>query len=153
MAVLVCAAMLCQSFVVAKAAETGGAGASGWRVYSVSFKHKSVEFSIENVESAQDAFFVIQPEDGTELMELPFSIKNATDHISIDLPGEDYYNNMSHITANVGFQDYEGVKDEKGNIIIDYPTQEPGTSIRIECRDDYGCTQTFTQEVSDEKAN
>ncbi|MCI8306872.1 MAG: hypothetical protein HFH14_02365 [Lachnospiraceae bacterium] len=199
LAFLVCAAMFSQSFVVAKAADIVGTGASGWRVYNITFNHKSVNFSLENVESAQNAVFVIQSEDGLELMELPFSIKNATDNISIDLPGEDYlpagqyivyvrdanaqktderkvyfyehsfffsksntytkrfvgadyYNNMSHITANVGFQDYEGVKDEKGGVIIEYPVQKPGTSIRVECRDDYGCSDTFTYKVLDEKA-
>lgn len=199
MAVLICAAILFQPFAVVKAAQTEKEGAAGWEFYNTSLEHKKVTFTIENVEAAQDAIFVIQVKDSSELLELPFSIKNTADKITIDLPeekyipaglctvyirdkdnrrtkekelygtsheflfsegeayvkkfvGEDFYGSMAYIKATVGFEEYEGVKDEEGRVTIEYPAQTPGTKIHIECGDDYGCSKTFTYEISDKKA-
>lgn len=47
-----------------------------------------------------------------------------------------------HFSAVVGFQEYEGVQNEDGVIIIDYPDQEDGTYVQLKWWDDYGCSGT-----------
>ena len=56
-----------------------------------------------------------------------------------------------HFSAVVGFQEYEGVQNEDGVIIIDYPDQEDGTYVQLKWRDDYGCSGTEDYRVKSEE--
>lgn len=50
--------------------------------------------------------------------------------------GKSTYNNITHVTVSVGFQQYEGVIDSEGNIVVEFPKQKVGAVINILCQDD-----------------
>ena len=50
--------------------------------------------------------------------------------------GKSTYNNITHVTVSVGFQQYEGVTDSEGNIVVEFPKQKVGAVINILCQDD-----------------
>lgn len=52
-----------------------------------------------------------------------------------------------HVSAIVNFQEYEGVQDENGTVIIEYPHQEDGTYVQLKWWDDYGCLGTSDKKV------
>lgn len=56
----------------------------------------------------------------------------------------------THVSATVNFQEYQGVKNEDGTIIIDYPDLEDGTYVELKWWDDYGCSGTHEVEVESE---
>ena len=193
---LLCMTMLFCVAITAHAAENN---ASTWSISGISIDHRSLVFTVSDVDRAQDAVAVIQASDGEDPIELPFSIKNTVDKISLTFPdgswlptgsylisirdesgnssssyrssvadhstrfaiayghaypslmtGEDRYNCITHIVAIVGFQEYEAVKNSSGNFTIQYPKQEPGTVIQVECRDDYGCCEVSKYTVEDQ---
>ncbi len=49
--------------------------------------------------------------------------------------GKSTYNNITHVTVSVGFQQYEGVIDSEGNIVVEFPKQKVGAVINILCQD------------------
>lgn len=65
--------------------------------------------------------------------------------------GKSYYNNITHVTASVGFQQYEGVIDSEGNIVVEFPIQKVGAVINILCQDDYGCSYEYNWTVKDKR--
>ena len=50
--------------------------------------------------------------------------------------GKSTYNNITHVTVSGGFQQYEGVIDSEGNIVVEFPKQKVGAVINILCQDD-----------------
>lgn len=50
--------------------------------------------------------------------------------------GKSTYNNITHVIVSVGFQQYEGVIDSEGNIVVEFPKQKVGAVINILCQDD-----------------
>lgn len=44
--------------------------------------------------------------------------------------------NITHVTVSVRFQQYEGVIDSEGNIVVEFPKQKVGAVINILCQDD-----------------
>lgn len=200
---LLCMMMLFCAAITAHAAEEISAeaenNASTWSISGISIDHRSLVFTVSDVDHAQDAVAVIETSDGEDPIELPFSIKNTVDKISLTFPdgswlptgsylisirdesgnssssyrssvadhstrfaiayghaypslmtGEDRYNCITHIVAIVGFQEYEALKNSSGNFTIQYPKQEPGTVIQVECRDDYGCCEVSKYTVEDQ---
>ena len=63
--------------------------------------------------------------------------------------GKSTYNNITHVTVSVGFQQYEGVIDSEGNIVVEFPKQKVGAVINILCQDDYGCSYEYNWTVKD----
>ncbi len=55
-----------------------------------------------------------------------------------------------HVSATVNFQEFEGVQDEDGDIIIEYPHQEEGAYVQLKWWDDYGCYGTRDEEVEND---
>lgn len=56
-----------------------------------------------------------------------------------------------HFSAIVGFQEYEGIQNEDGVIIVDYPDQEDETYVQLKWWDDYGCSGTKDYKVDSEE--
>lgn len=87
---LLCMTMLFCVVITAHAAEEISAGAennaSTWSISGISIDHRSLVFTVSDVDRAQDAVAVIQASSGGDPIEVPFSIRNTVDKISVSFP-------------------------------------------------------------------
>lgn len=87
---LLCMTMLFCVVITAHAAEEINAGAennaSTWSISGISIDHRSLVFTVSDVDRAQDAVAVIQASSGGDPIEVPFSIRNTVDKISVSFP-------------------------------------------------------------------
>lgn len=87
---LLCMMMLFCGAITAHAAEEISAGAennaSTWSISNMSIDHRFLSFTVSDVDHAQDAVAVIQASSGGDPIEVPFSIRNTVDKISVSFP-------------------------------------------------------------------
>lgn len=87
---LLCMMMLFCGAITAHAAEEISTGAennaSTWSISNMSIDHRFLSFTVSDVDHAQDAVAVIQASSGGDPIEVPFSIRNTVDKISVSFP-------------------------------------------------------------------
>lgn len=87
---LLCITMLFCVAITAHATEEINAeaenNASTWSISNMSIGHRSLSFTVSDVDHAQDAVAVIHTSSGDDPIEVPFSIRNTVDKISVSFP-------------------------------------------------------------------